>query len=154
MARQRCTTLHLGHSELTLTFREFQDPNYQVQSFNLMLLACHKQSYLMCDEIMTFWFIKVCTLENNTNLGKCFVLFVLMLLPRVFIVIFWSFLGTLTFVKDNFCFHESIFQWQIKHISHRSEFQHLRQKPAVTFSKWLIFKNYLVISFAKMQVKK
>ena len=29
-------------------------------------------------------------------------------------MLFWLILGTLTHPKDNFCFHESIFQWQIE----------------------------------------
>ena len=63
-------------------------------------------------------------------------------------MIFWSFLGTMTYTKDNFFLHESIFQWQIKLISHQSEFWHLRRKPAVIFSKWLFFQNSLGMSWA------
>ena len=50
--------------------------------------------------------------------------------------------------KNNFCFHESIFQWQIKLISHRSEFWYLRRKPAAIFSKWIFFQNSLRMSWA------
>ena len=46
-----------------------------------------------------------------------------------------------------FCFHESMFQWQIKDISHRSEFWHLRRKSVDIFSKRLFFQNSLVISW-------
>ena len=71
--------------------------------------------------------------------------------------IFLSFFGTITWPKDIFCFHESIFQWQIKLISYRSEFWHLRRKPALLFSKWPFFQNSLIIPWAtqsgKMQVK-
>ena len=73
-------------------------------------------------------------------------------------MIFWSFLGTMTYTKVNFCFHESIFQWQIKLISRRSQFWHLRRKTAVIFSKLQFFQNSLVISWAtssgNMQMKK
>ena len=40
-------------------------------------------------------------------------------------MIFWSFMETMTYTKNNFCFHESIFQWEIKLISHQSEVLHL-----------------------------
>ena len=60
-----------------------------------------------------------------------------------FSMIFWDHNNQ----KDNFCFHGSIFQWQIKHISHRSELWHLRRKSAVIFSKWLFFQNSLMISW-------
>ena len=46
-----------------------------------------------------------------------------------------------------FCFHESMFQWQIKDISHRSEFWHLRRKSVNISSKRLFFQNSLVISW-------
>ena len=61
---------------------------------------------------------------------------------------FWSSFGTLTLTKDQFCFNKSIFQCQIKLISYRSQFWHLRRKPAVIFSKWLFFQNSLMISWA------
>ena len=64
------------------------------------------------------------------------------------IMIFWSFFRTMPYTKDNFCFNESIFQWQIKLISHRSEFWQLRRKPAVIFSKWIFFQNSLEMSWA------
>ena len=64
----------------------------------------------------------------------------------------------MTYTKENFCFHKSIFQWQIKLVSHRREFWYLRRKTAVTFSKWLFFQNSLAMSWAtwsdKMQAKK
>ena len=63
-------------------------------------------------------------------------------------MIFWPFFGTITYPKDNFCFHESIFQWQIKLISYRSEFWDLRRKSAFILSKWLFFQNSLMISWA------
>ena len=63
-------------------------------------------------------------------------------------MIFWSFLRTIIYSKDNFCFKESIFQWHFRLISYRSEFFHLRRKSAVIFSKWLFFQNSLVISWA------
>ena len=60
--------------------------------------------------------------------------------------------------KKQFCFHESIFQWQINLISHQSEFRHIRRKPAVIFSEWIFFQNSLEMSWAilsgKMQVEK
>ena len=49
--------------------------------------------------------------------------------------IFWPFFGTITYSNTNFCFKESIFQWQFKLISYRSEFWLLRRKSAVIFSK-------------------
>ena len=58
------------------------------------------------------------------------------------LVFFWGSLGTMTYKKDNFCFHESIFHRQIKLISYRSEFWQLRRKPALLFSKWLFVKNF------------
>ena len=70
----------------------------------------------------------------------------------------WSFFKTMTYTKDNFCFHESIFHRQIKLISYRSEFWRLRRKPAFLFSKQPFFQNSLIIPWAtysgKMQVKK
>ena len=57
-------------------------------------------------------------------------------------MIFWLHFETTTYTKDNFCFHESIFQWQIKHISHQSEFWHLRRKSAIIFQKWLFFSKF------------
>ncbi len=63
-------------------------------------------------------------------------------------MIFWSLFGTITYPTDIFCFHESIFQWQIKLISYRSDFWHLRRKSVVIFSKWMFFQNSLVISWA------
>ena len=55
---------------------------------------------------------------------------------------------TIAYPKDNFYFQESIFQWQIKPISNRSEFWHLRRKSAVIFSKWLLFQDSFLISWA------
>ena len=46
----------------------------------------------------------------------------------------------ITYLNDIFCFKESIFQWQIKLISYRSEFWLLRRKSAVIFSKLIFFK--------------
>ena len=52
--------------------------------------------------------------------------------------------------KDNFCFHEPIFYRQIKLISYRSEFWHIRRKSAVLYSKWLfcqkngVFMNHII----------
>ena len=63
-------------------------------------------------------------------------------------MIFWSFFGTITYSNDKFCFKESIFRWQIKLISHRSEFCYLRMKSAVIFSKLIFFQNSLMISLA------
>ena len=63
------------------------------------------------------------------------------------------FFGTITYLKDNFCFNESIFQWQIKHISHRREFWNLIRKPAVIFPQRLFFQNSLVISWGTYWVK-
>ena len=40
-------------------------------------------------------------------------------------MIFWSFLGTIKYSKDNFCFKESIYQWHFRLISYQSEFCHL-----------------------------
>ena len=40
-------------------------------------------------------------------------------------MIFWSFLGNITYSKDNFCFKESIYQWHFRLISNQSEFCHL-----------------------------
>ena len=46
--------------------------------------------------------------------------------------------------------HESIFQLQIKLISYRSEFWHIRRKSAVLYSKWLfcqkngVFMNHII----------
>ena len=37
-------------------------------------------------------------------------------------MIFWSFFRTMTYTKDNFCFNQSIFQWQIKLISADAHF--------------------------------
>ena len=48
-------------------------------------------------------------------------------------MIFWSFFGTITYSNNTFCFKESIFQWQFKLISYRSEFWHLRRKLAHLF---------------------
>ena len=62
-------------------------------------------------------------------------------------MIFWSFVGTITYPKDNICFQKLIIQWQIKLISYRSEFWHLSRKSAVIFSKWLFWQNYLMISW-------
>ena len=48
--------------------------------------------------------------------------------------------------------------WQIKLISHRSDFWHLSRKPAVIFSKWIFFQNSLGMLWAiwsgKMQIEK
>ena len=55
-------------------------------------------------------------------------------------MIFWLFFGTRAYRKGNFCFNESIFQQQIKHFSHQSEFWQVWRKPAVIFSKWQFFK--------------
>ena len=64
---------------------------------------------------------------------------------------FWSSFGTITYTKDQYCFNESIFQWQIKLISYRSEFWHLRRKSAVVFLKWLFFQNSLAISWVELE---
>ena len=73
-------------------------------------------------------------------------------------MIFWSFFGTMSYTKDNFCFHESILQWQIKLISHRNEFWHLWRKPTVIFSKIDIFSKFFdelgLTYYGKMQVKR
>ena len=73
------------------------------------------------------------------------------------LMIFLLFFGFIRYPKDNFCLHESIFQWEIKHISHQSEFWHLRRKAAVIFWIWTFFQNSLVISYCiklgKMQVE-
>ena len=50
-------------------------------------------------------------------------------------IVFWSFFGTMICAKDNFCFHEPIFHRQIKLISYRSDFWHLRRKLSLLFSK-------------------
>ena len=72
-------------------------------------------------------------------------------------MIFWSFVGTIKYLNDNFWFKESIFKWQIKLFSCRSKFWHLRRKSVLTFSKLLFFQNSLVILWAtwlgNMQMK-
>ena len=50
-------------------------------------------------------------------------------------MVFWSFFWTVICTKDNFCFHEPIFYRQIKLISYRSQFWHLRRKLALLLSK-------------------
>ena len=54
------------------------------------------------------------------------------------LIMFWSFFATITYTKDNFCFQEAIFQWQIKFIFYRSVLRHLRKKSAfiAVFSKF------------------
>ena len=60
---------------------------------------------------------------------------------------FWFILETITYPKDNFCFYESMLQWQIKLISHRSGFWHLRKNTALILSKCLFFQNSLGLSW-------
>ena len=73
-------------------------------------------------------------------------------------MIFWLCLGTISYPKDNFCFHESIFQRQIMLTSHRSGFWHLRRKKAVIFSQCLFIQNSSGLSWdtysGRIQVKK
>ena len=68
------------------------------------------------------------------------------------------FLRTMTYKKGNICFHELIFYRQIRLISCRSGFWHLRRKTAGIFSKWIFSPNSFWMSWAissgKMQVKK
>ena len=66
------------------------------------------------------------------------------LMYSVLYLLFWSFLGTMTYTKNNFCFHESIFQWQIKLISHQSEFWHLRRKTSHHIFKMAIFCKFFM----------
>ena len=48
---------------------------------------------------------------------------IVMVLTRLYSVIYlFKFSGTITYLRDNFYFYEAIFQSQIKHTSHRSEF--------------------------------
>ena len=58
------------------------------------------------------------------------------------------FLRTMTYKKGNVYFHDLIFYRQIRLISCRSDFWHLRRKTAVIFSKWLFFQNCLGMSWA------
>ena len=55
---------------------------------------------------------------------------------------------TLTNQKGNINFHELIFYWQIRLISCRNEFWHIRRKTAVIFPKQLFFKKSLMMSSA------
>ena len=83
------------------------------------------------------------------------IVIVVCIISKWFLLLFFR---TIIYPKDNFCFHESIFQWQTKHISHQSEFWSLRRKPAVIFSKWLIFHNSFELPWTtysgKIQMKK
>ena len=45
------------------------------------------------------------------------IVIVVCIISKWFLLLFFR---TIIYPKDNFCFHESIFQWQTKHISHRS----------------------------------
>ena len=73
-------------------------------------------------------------------------------------MVLWSIFETITYSIDIFCSHVSIFQWQIKLTSHRSQFWHLRRKMVVIFSKIDILKKFfdefMTTLSCKMQVKK
>ena len=83
-----------------------------------------------------------------TNIAPWYLFLSLNVVSIVFIWYFGQFFWTIKWPKDIFHFHESIFQWHNKLISHRSQFWHLRKKPAVIFSKRMFFQNSLVISWA------
>ena len=104
------------------------------------------------------WITKEWQLEKDTKVNSEFLLIkssgiILDFLPAFYLII-WPIThqtnslkiciinGTMTYKQDNFCFHESIFHRQIKLISYRIEFWHLRRKPTLLFSKWPFFSKF------------
>ena len=51
-------------------------------------------------------------------------------------MIFWPFSRTITYPKNNFCFHESIFQWQIK-LRRKSKFMNVLTLVIMDFLLYL-----------------
>ena len=86
------------------------------------------------------------TFSMFTNISALIVIDLIKCSLYCIYMIFWLFLGTKTHPKDNFCLHESIFQWHIKLFSSRSEFWQIRRKTVLIFSKLLFFQNPLVMS--------